>query len=125
MKTISTIAVSIVGILHIVISMVEMFFWQTPLVYQRLGFTADIASQVAPIVNNAGLYNAFIAAGLLWGAFNQNRSIRLFFLICVVIAGLYGAVTLKPTTLLLQTLPAAIALIIIWLSRDVGFVKGG
>lgn len=118
MKIVSTIAVAIVGVIHIAISIVEMFFWKTPFVYERLEFTADIASQVAPIVKNAGLYNAFIAAGLLWGAFNQNRSIRFFFLVCVVIAGLYGAVTLKPTTLLLQTLPATIALIFVWLEHS-------
>jgi putative membrane protein len=114
MKTVTTIPVAIVGVIHVAIAMVEMFFWETPFIYARLRFTPDIAHQVAPIVNNAGLYNAFMAAGLLWGAFNQNRSIRLFFLVCVIVAGLYGAVTLKPTTLVLQTLPATIALIFVW-----------
>ncbi|MEP0870034.1 DUF1304 domain-containing protein [Trichocoleus desertorum AS-A10] len=118
MQTVSTIVVAIVGFIHIAISVVEMFFWQTPSVYGRLGFSADIASQVAPIVNNAGLYNAFLAAGLLWGAFEQNISIPIFFLACVIVAGLYGAVTLKPTTLVLQTLPATIALIIVWLAHS-------
>lgn len=116
MKTTTTIAVAIVGVIHVAIAMVEMFFWETAFIYERLGFTADIAHKVAPIVNNAGLYNAFLAAGLLWGAFNQNRSIRLFFLVCIIVAGLYGAITLSPTTLLLQTLPATIALILVWLA---------
>lgn len=116
MQTTSVVAVVIVGVIHLIISMVEMFFWQVPTVYQRLGFTSDVARQVAPIVNNAGLYNGFLAVGLLWSAFSQNRSIRLFFLCCVVIAGLYGAVTLKPTTILLQTIPATIALITAWLT---------
>jgi len=115
MKIVAIIAVAIVGVTHVAIAMVEMFFWETPFIYERLGFTASIAHQVAPIVNNAGLYNAFIAAGLFWGAFNENRSIRLFFLVCVIVAGIYGAVTLRPTTLVLQTLPAAIALILVWL----------
>jgi len=115
MKIVAIIAVAIVGVTHVAIAMVEMFFWETPFIYERLGFTVNIAHQVAPIVNNAGLYNAFIAAGLFWGAFNQNRSIRLFFLVCVIVAGIYGAVTLRPTTLVLQTLPAAIALILVWL----------
>lgn len=114
-QTVSTIAVAIVGVIHVVIAIVEMFFWETPLIYKGLGFIADIAHQVAPIVNNAGLYNAFIASGLFWGAFNQDSSIRLFFLVCVIVAGIYGAVTLRPTTLVLQTLPAAIALILVWL----------
>ncbi|MEH1941476.1 MAG: DUF1304 domain-containing protein [Nostoc sp.] len=118
MKTVTTIAVAIVAVIHVAIAMVEMFFWETPFIYERLRFTPDIAHQVAPIVNNAGLYNAFIAAGLFWGAFNQNRSIRLFFSVCVIVAGLYGAVTLSPTTLLLQTLPATIALILVWLAHS-------
>ncbi len=118
MKTVTTIAVAIVGVIHVAIAMVEMFFWETPFIYERLGFIPDIAHQVSPIVNNAGLYNAFIAAGLFWGAFNPNRSIRLFFSVCVIVAGLYGAVTLSPTTLLLQTLPATIALILVWLTHS-------
>jgi len=118
MQIISNIVTAIVGVIHVAISIVEMFFWQTPTIYERLGFTNEVARQVSPIVNNAGLYNSFIAAGLFWGAINQNRSVRLFFLVCVVIAGLYGAVTLKPTTLLLQTLPAVVALIFIWLAHS-------
>lgn len=116
MQTASTIAVAMVGIVHVAIAVVEMFFWKIPAIYERLGFTADIASQVAPIVSNAGLYNAFIAAGLFWGAFSQQASIQVFFLVCVVIAGLYGAATLKPTTLVLQSFPATVALILVWLA---------
>lgn len=117
MQTASTIAVAIVGVVHVAIAVVEMFFWKVPTIYKRLGFTADIANQVAPIVNNAGLYNAFIAAGLFWGTFSHQTSVQVFFLVCVVIAGLYGAVTLKPTTLVLQSLPATVALILIWLTH--------
>lgn len=116
MQTASIIAVAVVGFIHTVIAVVEMFFWRIPTVYERLGFTADIASQVAPIVSNAGLYNAFIAAGLFWGAFSQQASIQVFFLVCVAIAGLYGAATLKPTTLVLQSFPATVALILVWLA---------
>ncbi|MCY7323047.1 MAG: DUF1304 domain-containing protein [Phormidesmis sp. CAN_BIN36] len=116
MQTASIIAVAVVGFIHVVIAVVEMFFWRVPTVYERLGFTADIASQVAPIVSNAGLYNAFIAAGLFWGAFSQQASIQVFFLVCVVIAGLYGAATLRPTTLVLQSFPAIVALILVWLA---------
>ncbi|MEP0924377.1 DUF1304 domain-containing protein [Leptolyngbya sp. ST-U4] len=101
------------------------------MVYQRLGFTADVASQVAPLVQNAGLYNSFIAVGLLWSAFARDNTVRqrVFFLVCVIIAGIFGAVTLKPTTLALQTLPALIALTIVWFthpskSLEVMHVKG-
>ncbi|MGF1934015.1 MAG: DUF1304 domain-containing protein [Nostoc sp. ChiQUE02] len=118
MQIVATIAIAFVAFIHIVISVVEMFLWKNPVVHQRLGFTADIASQVAPIVKNAGLYNGFIAAGLIWGAFTKSDvlSIRVFFLVCVVIAGIFGALTLKRTTLVLQTLPASIALIFVWLA---------
>lgn len=118
MQTVATIAVVFVAVVHIIISIVEIFLWEKPPVYERLGFTADVARQVTPIVRNAGLYNSFIAAGLIWGAFTKSDplSVRVFFLVCVVIAGIFGALTLKRTTLVLQTLPASIALILVWLA---------
>jgi putative membrane protein len=117
-QIIATIAVVFVAVIHIFISVVEILLWEKPLVHQRLGFTADVANQVAPIVKNAGLYNSFIAAGLIWGAFTTSNflSIRVFFLVCVVIAGIFGALTLKRTTLVLQTIPASIALLFVWLA---------
>ncbi|MEH2281449.1 MAG: DUF1304 domain-containing protein [Nostoc sp.] len=120
MQIVATITVTFVAFVHILISIVEMFFWKNPVVYQRFGFTADVASQVAPIVKNAGLYNGFIAAGLIWGAFTKSDflSIRVFFLVCVVIAGIFGALTLKRTTLVLQTLPASIALVFVCIAAN-------
>lgn len=87
MPTLATVAVTIVAIIHILISVVEIFFLETPLIYERLGFTAEVASQVAPIVQNAGLYNGFIAAGLLWSVFAKEHALplRTFFLACVSI----------------------------------------
>lgn len=118
MSTAATVFVAIVAIIHIVIAALEIFFWGTPAIYERLGFTPEVAQQVTPIVKNAGLYNGFIAAGLVWGTFTKDSfQIRLFFLICVIIAGIFGAFTLRPTTLLLQTTPAFIALIIVWVAR--------
>ncbi|MCW5316625.1 DUF1304 family protein [Nostoc sp. KVJ3] len=118
MQIIATISVIFVAVVHIIISVVEIFLWGNPFVHQRLGFTADGAELVAPIVKNAGLYNSFIAAGLIWGAFAKSDflSVRVFFLVCVVIAGIFGALTLKKTTFVLQTLPASIALIFVWLA---------
>ncbi|MEC4984496.1 MAG: DUF1304 domain-containing protein [Oscillatoria sp. PMC 1068.18] len=111
-----TATVFFVAIIHVAIAIVEIFFWQQPFVYERLGFTHKIAQIVAPIVANAGLYNSFIAAGLVWGAFAKNNaiSIRVFFLVCVIVAGIFGAFTLKPTTLALQTIPAFLALVLVW-----------
>ncbi|WP_414573501.1 DUF1304 domain-containing protein [Nostoc sp. CCY 9925] len=118
MSILSTVAVLIVAAVHISISIVEIFFWENPLVYQRLDFTAEIASKAAPIVQNAGLYNSFIAAGLIWGAFAKSNSLEIcvFFLVCVIIAGVFGALTLKWTTLVLQTLPGCVALTLVWLA---------
>jgi putative membrane protein len=105
----------------VVISVVEMFFWNNPYLYGRLEFTSEQAKTVAPIVANAGLYNGFIAAGLIWGllAREAGLSIKVFFLLCVIVAGIVGAVTLKPTTLVLQTLPAFVALVGVWISKTV------
>jgi putative membrane protein len=78
-----------------------------------------MAHQVAPIVANAGLYNGFLVAGLIWGLRSGARGyqIKTFFLICVIVAGVFGAVTLRPTTLLLQSAPAGLALLAVWLSK--------
>lgn len=104
-------AILIIAIIHLVISIVEMFFWNNSIIYQRLDYTAELAAKVAPIVANAGLYNGFIAAG--WSAFSNNKSLSVFFLVCVIIAGIFGALTLKSTTLFIQTLPAFIVLTLV------------
>ena len=112
-SAITTVLVSLVALVQIVIATVEMFLWKVPRVHSRLNFTDDEAKKVAPIVANAGLYNSFLAAGLIWGLLsNSGRTqIEVFFLTCVVIAGVFGAVTLKPTTLVLQSLPGALGLV--------------
>jgi putative membrane protein len=108
-----------VAFVHVLISSVEMFSWCKPFVHERLGFRDDEARKVAPIVGNAGLYNGFLAAGLMWGLLSDGDStpIKVFFLACVIVAGVFGAVTLSWKTLVLQTLPAAAALLFIWVQR--------
>jgi putative membrane protein len=106
-----TLLVGLVAIIHLAIAGVEMFLWKRPRIHQRLAFSHAEAVKVAPIVANAGLYNAFLAAGLIWAlATGPAGPVATFFLVCVVVAGLFGAVTLRWTTLVLQTLPAAVAL---------------
>src|SRR5262249_21518083 len=114
--TIATVLVSLVALVQITIATVEMFFWNLPRVHSRLNFTDDAARQVARIVANAGLYNGFLAAGLIWGLLLDCGEPRLevFFLACVIIAGVFGALTLKRATLVLQTLPGALALVAVW-----------
>jgi putative membrane protein len=111
--------VVIVALVHIIIFVVEMFFWKQPVIHERLGFALEEAIKVAPIVANAGLYNGFLAAGLIWGLVSGKTgdAIKVFFLVCVIIAGIFGAATLTRTPLLIQTAPGAIALFLVWISR--------
>lgn len=106
--------VVIVASLQLSLLVVEMFFWKVPFFHQRLGFTLDSAITAAPIVANAGLYNGFLAAGLIWGLVSgkTGHPFKVFFLTCVMIAGIFGAATLKWTTLL-QTVLGAIALLLV------------
>jgi putative membrane protein len=110
--------VRLVVFVQTLIAIVEIFLWNHPRVHGRLNFNDVDARKVAAIVANAGLYNAFLAAGLIWGlsAITGGRAIEIFFLSCVGVAGVFGAMTLKPTTLVLQTLPAALALGALWMS---------
>jgi putative membrane protein len=108
------IAVGFIALVHFGIAFAEMFLFKKPAVYGRLEkfqFDQKEANRIAPIVANAGLYNSFLGAGLGWSFIAEfdALALRLFFLTCVAIAGIYGAITLKPTTLVLQTLPAAVA----------------
>jgi putative membrane protein len=111
--------IALVAVVQTLIALVEIFLWKAPRVHGRLQFTAAEASKVAPIVANAGLYNSFLAAGLVWALLAGERepAISIFFLTCVIVAGVFGAMTLKPTTLLLQTAPALAALAAVWITR--------
>lgn len=119
MPKIANLFVGFVALVHIILCVAEIFFWKEPFIHQRLDFTLGEALKVAPIVANAGLYNGFLAAGLIWGLVSGKNgdAIKVFFLACVIIAGIFGAVTLKWTTLVIQTAPGAIALFLVWISR--------
>jgi putative membrane protein len=119
MSQAANVLTAITALIHFALMIGEIFFWKQPIIHERLGYNLPEATQVAAIVANAGLYNGFIASGLTWGILSgpEGYSIKIFFLACVIIAGLFGAVTLRPTTLLIQTLPGVAALICVWLSR--------
>jgi putative membrane protein len=120
MSQAATILTAIAAIIHYGLMIAEILFWKQPVIHERLDFTLEEALKVAPIVANAGLYNGFIASGLVWSLLSDRNhtSISIFFLSCVIIAGLFGSVTLKPTTLLIQVIPGIAALICVWLSRS-------
>jgi putative membrane protein len=120
MPLFANLFVAIVALVEIILCIAEIFFWKEPIIHQRLGFTLDEAIKVAPIVANAGLYNGFLAAGLIWGLISGKTgdAIKIFFLACVIIAGIFGAATLTRTPLLIQTAPGVIALSLLWISKS-------
>jgi putative membrane protein len=119
MKIVANILVGIVAVLHIAFLVLEMFLWTGPYGAIRvLGETHDAAnSQI--LAQNQGLYNGFLAAGLLWSLAvgPRGHSVKVFCLICAVVAGVFGAATIQRLTfLLVQSAPAAVALTFAWLA---------
>ncbi|WP_434667161.1 DUF1304 domain-containing protein [Klebsiella sp. B345] len=103
----------IVAAIHIYILILEMFLWQSKTGRKAFNLSADFARDTRVMAANQGLYNGFLAAGLLWGLWRgeQGLEITIFFLICVIIAGIFGAMTASRKILYVQALPAALALI--------------
>jgi putative membrane protein len=120
MQIAAAVMVTIVAVLHAYFLVLEMFLWRTPFGRRTFGMTQEVADSSAVLAANQGLYNGFLAAGLLWALFGygivQGRAILTFFLACVIIAGLYGAATVSRRIALVQSLPAAIALALVWLA---------
>jgi putative membrane protein len=119
MPKITNGVIGLVILLHIAFLVMEMFLWTTPAIMTNFHLTPEQAMLTAPLAANQGLYNGFLAIGLLWAWFVKrvDISISLFFLICMIVAGSYGAATVKPSILLVQTLPAAIGLLLIVLRK--------
>ena len=111
MNTLTVIAISIVIVLHVLFLILEMFLWDTPYGRKTFALSEDYAKQSAPLAANQGLYNGFLAAGLLWSLTSTGGfDALIFFLCCIIIAGIYGAITAKRSILWLQAFPALIAL---------------
>lgn len=117
MQLIANIFTALVAALHIGFLILEMFLWQTPFGRRTFGLTPEFAAQSAKLAANQGLYNGFLAAGLVWGllAPHDGFYIKIFFLTCVIVAGLYGGFTVKKSILVIQALPALIALVLLHL----------
>ena len=111
----ASIAVSAVAILHLTFLVLEMFLWTKPAGRRIFGLNKEFAGQSAALAANQGLYNGFIAAGLLWSQFAKQPlpDMTVFLLGCVIVAGIYGALTVRHTILFVQAVPGAIALIIV------------
>jgi putative membrane protein len=113
MKIVAKLLVALVAIEHLGIAALEMFFWNTPYAHKAFAMTPDFASASSILAANQGFYNALLAAGLLWGLISRAHgyAFMVFFLGCVIAAGLFGGATAKPSIFLVQALPAAIALL--------------
>jgi len=112
MHLIATLLVAAVALLHVYILVLEMFLWTRPQGRRAFGMTEDFALQTKVLAANQGLYNGFLAAGLFVGLIlgEEGRTFRVFFLACVIVAGIYGAMTASKKILFFQAVPAAIAL---------------
>jgi len=108
----SYVIVALVALLHIYILVLEMFLWDKPAGRKAFGLSKEQAQSTKTLAANQGLYNGFLAAGLIWGLIlmDGGAAIRIFFLVCVLVAGLYGAATASKKILFVQALPAAIGL---------------
>jgi len=115
MTFIANIIVALVALLHIYFLVLEMFMWDNPLGLKTFRMTPEKAAITKVLAANQGLYNGFLAAGLLWGLSlgEAGVSIKLFFLGCVIVAGLYGAITVGRKILFIQAAPAAIGLLLV------------
>jgi len=112
--------VAVVAALHVYFLALEMFLWTRPLGLKTFRNTPEKARDSAVLAANQGLYNGFLAAGLIWGLLHPNPDfawqIKAFFLVCVIVAGVYGAASVSQRILYVQAAPAALALILLWLA---------
>jgi len=115
MEIAANIAVGGVALVHVYILVLEMFLWDRPFGLRAFGQTPEKAAASKVLAANQGLYNGFLAAGLAWGLWlgAPGTAIQVFFLGCVLVAGLYGAATASRKILYVQALPAALALVLV------------
>jgi len=114
---VASLAVALIAALHVYILVLEMFLWTTPRGRRAFGLTPEFAEASKALAANQGLYNGFLAAGLAWSLVAPPplaRPLRIFFLGCVIVAGLYGGATASRKILVVQALPAALALALVW-----------
>ena len=117
MNIVADILVGLVAALHLYFLVLEMFLWTTPTGRKAFGLEPAFAEESKTLAANQGLYNGFLVAGLVWGLVADRTDVKVFFLACVVVAGLYGAATVSRRILLVQAVPAALALVAVLVSR--------
>jgi putative membrane protein len=115
-ETIANVVVLAVALLHLYFLVLEMFLWTKPQGRRTFGLDADFAEKSAALAKNQGLYNGFLAAGLIWGVVaggSVGFQAKLFFLSCVVVAGVFGALTVNRRILFVQAVPAVVGLVLV------------
>lgn len=120
MATASSVIAAVVAALHVYFMVLEMFLWATPYGAKTFGKTLEEMQGSKVLAANQGLYNGFLAAGLVWSLVDGGVNaypVRLFFLACVVVAGVYGGLTASRKILFVQAVPAAVGLAVTWLAR--------
>jgi putative membrane protein len=116
MSILASIVVTIIALMHLWFLILEMVLWDKPSGMRAFGTTPEYAAQTKVLAGNQGLYNGFLAAGLFWGLLlggAEGTHVKLFFLACVLVAGLYGGLTATRKVLWIQALPAAISIALV------------
>lgn len=119
MSTIANIVIAIIALMHVWFLILEMFLWDKPTGRRAFGLTPEFATQSKVLAANQGLYNGFLSAGLIWGLLlggAEGMRVKVFFLACVLVAGLYGGFTATRKVLWIQAAPAVVGLACVWLS---------
>jgi putative membrane protein len=113
MSLLAAILIALVALLHVYFLVLEMFLWDTAYGRRVFHLTPEAAASSKVLAANQGLYNGFLAAGLIWGLWlgQAGRPIELFFLLCIFVAGIFGGFTASRRILLVQALPAVLALV--------------
>jgi len=117
-STVANVVIALVALLHVYFLVLEMFLWDKPAGLRAFGQTREAAAASKVLAANQGLYNGFLAAGLFWGLSlgAGGSGVKVFFLLCVLIAGVFGAATASRKILYVQAVPAAVALLLVFLS---------
>jgi putative membrane protein len=114
----ANIVIGLIGLIHVYILVLEMFLWTSPMGRKAFGLKPDFAEATKVLAANQGLYNGFLAAGLFWGLSlgAAGFEVKVFFLLCVLTAGVYGAATASRKILVIQAIPALLGLVLLFIS---------
>ena len=117
MNIVAGVLVALVAALHLYFLILEMFLWTKPAGLAAFGQTPEFAEASKTLAANQGLYNGFLVAGLVWGLVADKSDVEIFFLLCVIVAGVYGALTVSRKILVVQAVPALVALVAVLVAR--------